>query len=290
VTGSRSKAPEAEGRLALPDEELERMELQLLVEAVYRRYGFDFRDYARASLRRRVWNAVLAEGLRSISGLQERVLHEPPAMERLLGHLSTSATSMFRDPQFFAALREKVVPHLRSYPFVRIWLPGCGGGEEVYSLAILLFEEGLYARCRIYATDVNEAALKRGKEGIYPIDLVRDHAAGYGESGGCGSLSDYYTVNYGYAIFRQALRRNVLFSQHNLVTDGSFNEFNLILCRNVMIYFNMPLVHRVHRLLFSSLRRFGVLGLGRRESLRATPHEEQYQTIDAEAKLFRRPE
>ena len=271
------------------DEELETIELRLLTEAVFRRYGLDFRNYATASLRRRVHLAMHEEGVRTISALTDRLLHDPPAMERLLLRLSINVTAMFRDPGFFLALRHKVVPHLRSYPFVRIWHAGCSTGEEVYSMAILLAEEGLYDRCRIYATDFNEVALSRARDGIVSLEAMQEYSTNYLRAGGHGSLSDYYTANYGHAIFRQALRKNIIFSQHNLVTDGSFNEFNLILCRNVMIYFNSELTGRVHKLLYASLRRYGVLGLGRKESLRGTPHEADYEVVDDGERIFRRP-
>jgi chemotaxis protein methyltransferase CheR len=284
LDGGREDAS-ARGR----DEELETIELRLLTEAVFRRYGLDFRNYATASLRRRVHLAMHEEGVRTISALTDRLLHDPPAMERLLLRLSINVTAMFRDPGFFLSLRQKVVPHLRSYPFVRIWHAGCSTGEEVYSMAILLAEEGLYDRCRIYATDMNEVALSRARDGIVSLDAMQEYSTNYLRAGGHGSLSDYYTANYGHAIFRQALRKNVIFSQHNLVTDGSFNEFNLILCRNVMIYFNSELQNRVHQLLYASLRRYGVLGLGRKESLRGTPHEVDYEVLDDGERIFRRP-
>jgi chemotaxis protein methyltransferase CheR len=271
------------------DEELETIELQLLTEAVFRRYGLDFRNYAIASLRRRVLLAMHEERVATISALTDRLLHDPPSMERLLLRLSINVTAMFRDPGFFLALRTKIVAHLRSYPFVRIWHAGCSTGEEVYSMAILLQEEGIYDRCRIYATDFNEVALQRARDGIVSLDSMQEYSTNYLRAGGHGSLSDYYTANYGHAIFRAALRKNVIFSPHNLVTDGSFNEFNLILCRNVMIYFNDQLQNRVHQLLYSSLRRYGVLGLGRKESLRGTPHELDYEVIDETERVFRRP-
>lgn len=285
-----------EGRQVVPaeprpghDEDLEELELGLLTDAVYRRYGLDFRNYARASLRRRVRLAVADEGARTVSGLTEKLLHDPPAMERLLLRLSINVTSLFRDPGFWQSLRKNVIPHLRSNPFVRIWHAGCSTGEEVYSMAILLQEEGLYDRCRIYATDFNEVALQRARDGIVNVDQMQDYSTNYLRGGGLGSLSDYYTANYGHAIFRSSLKKNVIFSQHNLVTDGSFNEFNLILCRNVMIYFNDALQSRVHNLLHASLRRYGYLALGRKESLRGTPHEADYDPVDEGERIFKRP-
>jgi len=263
-------------------------ELDLLLEAVYRRYGYDFRDYARASLRRRVRNIMEAEGVRTMSGLQERIIHEPASLERFVRTMAVNVTSMFRDPHFFRVFRERVVPMLRTYPFVRVWHAGCSTGEEVYSMAILLQEEGLYDRCRIYATDMNESVLKQAKEGIFPLDVMDRFSQNYRESGGHKSLSDYYTAAYGSAIFRANLRENVLFSQHNLATDSSFNEFNVILCRNVMIYFKKDLQNRVHRLLHESLAISGILGLGNKESLQFTSHERDYAQLECGTKLYRR--
>jgi chemotaxis protein methyltransferase CheR len=272
----------------VPDDPLEELEVRLLFEGVYRQYGFDFRDYAGASLRRRVLGVVRTENVGSVSRLQERVLHDPECFERLLSRLTVHVTSMFRDPSFYVAFREKVVPLLRTYPFVRIWHAGCSSGEEVYSMAILLEEEGLYKRCRLYATDLSEAVLGRAKTGVFPLAAMREYTENYQRAGGKRAFSDYYTARYERALFRPALQENVVFAQHNLVTDAAFNEFNVVLCRNVMIYFNQDLQRRVHELLRTSLSRLGVLGLGRRESLRFTPHEGSYQVLDAAEQLYRR--
>src|SRR5207302_7303256 len=214
--------------------ELEAVEIKLLTEGIYQHYGFDFRDYSMPSLKRRIWKRVYAEGLSTVSGLQEKVLHDPACMESLLLDLSINTTAMFRDPTFYLAFREKVVPVLRTYPFVRIWHAGCSTGEEVYSMSILLQEEGLYDRCRIYATDINEAVLQKAKSGIFPINTMQENTSNYIAAGGRGTFSDYYTARYDYAIFRPQLRENVVFAQHNLVTDSSFNHFNVIFCRNVL--------------------------------------------------------
>lgn len=269
-------------------DELEAIEIELLLEGMFRYYGFDFRDYALASLRRRIWNTIHSEQLNTVSGLQERVLHDPNCLERFLLGLSVNVTSMFRDPSFYLNFRQKVVPLLRTYPFIRIWLAGCSTGEEVYSMAILLEEEKLYHRCRIYATDMNEIVLRQAKAGIYPLDLMQEYTQNYFQAGGKRSFSEYYTAAYEHAIFRSSLRDNIIFSQHNLATDRSFNEFNVILCRNVLIYFNQSLQERVHKLLYDSLSHFGVLGLGRQESLKFTPHEQQYEALDQREKLYRR--
>ena len=274
--------------MAARDHELENLEVELLLEAVFRHYGYDFREYAGASLKRRIWNVLRAEEVETVSALQDRILHDPAFFERFLLALSVNVTSMFRDPGFFQAFRHRVVPLLRTYPFLRIWHAGCSSGEEVYSMAILLEEEGLYDRCRIYATDMNESVLQKAREGIFPLDQVGEYSDNYLEAGGTKSLSDYYTAGYGSALFRASLRDNVVFSQHNLALDSSFNEFHVILCRNVMIYFQKSLQHRVHRLLYESLVPFGLLGLGAKESLHFTPHERDFEQLEAGWKLYRR--
>lgn len=268
--------------------ELEEIEMSLLLEGIFRYYGFDFRQYAFASLRRRIWNAIRDEKLISISAFQDKVLHDPACMERLLIALSVSVTAMFRDPTFYISFRNKVVPMLRTYPFIRIWHAGCATGEEVYSMAILLEEEGLYDRCRIYATDINETALRTAKDGIYPLELMQVYTGNYLKAGGKRSFSEYYLADANNAIFRHALKKNVVFSPHNLVTDGSFNEFNVILCRNVMIYFNTTLQEQVHKLLYESLIRWGFLCLGRKETLKYTPFEQHYEPIDRDERIYRR--
>lgn len=268
--------------------ELEDIEINLLLEGVFRYYGFDFRNYAPASLKRRIWKIVRAENLTSISGLQEKILHDTAYLERFLLGLSVNVTAMFRDPSFYLAFRNKVVPLLRTYPFIRIWCAGCSTGEEVYSMAILLQEEGLHHRCRIYATDMNEMVLKKAKAGIFSLQLMQEYTQNYLQAGGKQSLSEYYTAAYDNAIFRSSLRENIVFSAHNLVTDGSFNEFNVILCRNVLIYFNQTLQERVHKLLYESLCMFGVLGLGHKESLKLTLYDKSYEELESREKLYRK--
>lgn len=268
--------------------ELEEIEIQLLLEGVAQHYGYDFRNYALASLKRRIWNTMRAEQAKTVSALQEKVLHQPACMERFLLALTVNVTAMFRDPGFYLAFRTKVVPMLRTYPFIRIWHAGCSTGEEVYSMAILLYEAGLYDRCRIYATDMNTAVLSKAKEGIFPLVKMQEYTGNYLRAGGDQSFSNYYTAAYEHAIFRPWLRDRITFSQHNLATDGSFNEFNVVLCRNVMIYFNKTLQEHVHRLLYESLSMFGVLGLGHAESLKFTPHEQHYTEIVSGERLYRR--
>ncbi|HUP45480.1 MAG TPA: protein-glutamate O-methyltransferase CheR [Thermoanaerobaculia bacterium] len=268
--------------------DLELIEIQLLTEGIFRHYGFDFRDYSLPSLRRRIWKRIYSEGLTTVSGLLEKVLHDPSSMERLLLDLSINTTAMFRDPTFYLAFRTKIIPMLRTYPFVRIWHAGCSTGEEVYSMAILLQEEGLYDRCRIYATDINEAVLQKAKAGIFPLATMQENTSNYMAGGGKGTFSDYYTARYDYAIFRPSLRENVVFAQHNLVTDASFNHFNVIFCRNVLIYFNNELQDRVQKLFLESLEMFGILGLGKKESIRFTVVADNYGELDAEEKIYRR--
>jgi len=270
------------------DPELEQIEIELLLEGIYRKYGFDFRSYAYASIRRRLWKRIEEEGLSTVTDLQNRVLHQPEMMERLLLDLSINVTAMFRDPQFYRVFREQVVPTLRTYPFIRIWHAGCATGEEVYSMAILLQEEGLYDRSRIYATDINEVVLQKAKSGIFPIERMQEYTENYIAAGGKRSFSDYYTAKYDGALFSPALTKNVVFSQHNLVTDRSFSEFNVILCRNVLIYFDKTLQARVLTLFYDSLAMFGILALGSKESLRFSPYEECYEQINGPEKIYRK--
>ncbi len=280
--------------LALPAQhtaealELEDIELHLLLEGIYRHYGLDFRDYAAASLKRRIHETMNAEGTRTVSAYQDKVLHDSACMDRLMLALSINVTAMFRDPGFYATFRQKVVPLLRTYPFVRIWHAGCATGEEVYSLAILLQEENLYAKCRIYATDMNKEVLRKAREGIFPLSAMKEYTNNYMQAGGKRFFSDYYTAQYGSVIFRPSLIENVVFSEHNLATDSSFNEFQVVLCRNVMIYFNKTLQARVHNLIYDSLSMFGVFGIGNKESLRFTSRESFYEELDDKDKLYRK--
>src|SRR5690349_10951926 len=281
-----SSSPEMsrrEGELDLED-----IEIKLLLEGVFLHYGYDFREYAPASLKRRIGDLVRDEKLSSISQLQDLILHDPACFERFVVALTVNVTSMFRDPKFYLAFRTKVVPLLKTYPFVRIWHAGCSTGEEVYSTAIVLMEEGIYDRCRIYATDINESVLKQAKEGIYSLEFMQSYVNNYVKAGGKTAFSEYYAADSNHAILRSSLRKNIVFSQHNLVTDRSFNEFNVILCRNVLIYFNQALQNRVHRLLYESLSKFGVLGLGHKETISYTPYEDRFETLEEGEKLYRR--
>jgi chemotaxis protein methyltransferase CheR len=270
------------------DVELERLELDLLLEAIHQRYGHDFRGYARASLRRRLWRRTDLEGLRTLSGLQERVLHDPLVMERLLGDLSINVTEMFRDPGCHAALRADVLPLLRTHPFIRIWIAGCSTGEEVTSIAIMLREEGLLERSLIYATDIDAGVLALARSGSFPIERIQDYTRNYLTAGGEQSFSSYYTVDGNRAVFDPALLEDVVFAQHNLATDGSFNEFHLVVCRNVLIYFGRELQDRVLGLFDESLARRGMLALGRKETLRGTAIEDRYEPLVDAERIYRR--
>jgi len=267
---------------------LEAIEVELLLEGLFRVYGYDFREYSSASLGRRVWARVEGEGLQSVSQLQDRVLRDRGVLDRLLFGLSVHMTAMFRDPLFYRSFRLNIVPILRTYPFVRIWLAGCATGEEVYSVAIVLHEEGLLDRCRIYATDMNDVVLGKARSGIYPLGSMKEFTTNYLASGGLSTFSDYYTAGVDEVIFRSFLRRDVVFAQHNLATDGPFNEFQLIFCRNVMIYFNRELQARVHELFLSSLASLGILALGSKESLSLMPVEPEFKEFDVDHRIYRR--
>lgn len=267
---------------------LEDIEIQLLLDGIYRYYGHDFRNYAADSLKRRIRRFLGMEGVATISALQSQVLHDQARLKRFLLSLTVNVTAMFRDPSFFLTFRTLVVPLLRTYLFIRIWHAGCSTGQEVYSMAIVLQEEGLYHRCRIYATDTNETVLQKAKQGIFSLELMQEYTQFYLKVGGKQSFSEYYTAAYDSAIFRASLRENIVFSQHNLAADSSFNEFNVIICRNVLIYFNSLLQDQVCSLLHSSLCPFGILGLGRQESLKFTAYEKHYEEIAMGEKLYRR--
>ena len=272
----------------MPRDAVEDLELRLLLEAIYQRYGYDFREYARSSIRRRVWRRVSEERLQTISGLQERLLHDPDCMERLLLDLSVSVTSMFRDPTFFLAMRRKVVPILRTYPFVRVWNAGCSTGEETLSLAILLGEEGLGDRVRLYATDINADVIERARRLVFPLERMRQYTENYIAGGGRAAFSDYYKTFGDVVQFSPDLADNIVFAQHNLVSDADFNEFHLIVCRNVMIYFDRSLQDKVIGLLHRSLIRFGVLALGQKESLRFSAYSADFEELDDHEKIYRR--
>lgn len=268
------------------DKELENIEIQLLLEGIYRLYGYDFRNYAPAFLQRRISHRISAENLHSVSGLLEKILHEPAVMERLFSDFSINVTEMFRDPSFFLVLRKKVIPMVKEYPIIRIWHVGCSTGEEVYSMAILLHEEGIYEKTQIFATDINLNSIEKAKRGIFPLQKMQLFTKNYIKSGGNKAFSEYYTVRNEQVVFRPFLQDNIVFFQHNLTTDQSFNEFHIIICRNVMIYFNKDLQNHVHRLLYNSLFQSGYLGLGKREEVRFTDYAKNYDVFHSGEKLY----
>lgn len=267
---------------------LQSIEVELLLTGMAERYGYDFRNYARASLTRRIRRAVQIERLPSISALLERLLHDPDAAMRFVTALSVHTTAMFRDVEVYRALRNDVIPMLRTYPFVRIWHVGCSSGEEVYSLAILLEETGLYERCRIYATDLSDAILERARQGVFPLRSMREYTQAYQRAGGTHDFSSYYVTDNEHAVFRQSLRRNVVFSQHNLVCDSAFNEFQLIMCRNVLLYFDETLRTRAHDLFHHSLSSFGILVLGKKEAMTFSGYADGYRELGEGLRIYRR--
>jgi chemotaxis protein methyltransferase CheR len=264
------------------------IELQLLIEAIYLRYHYDFRGYATASLRRRVKSAMTHFECDTVSRLQERLLHEPTLFAALLDYLTVPVSDMFRDPAYFLALRQQVVPMLRTYPSIKVWVPGCSTGEEVYSLAILLREEELLDRTIIYATDIHPGTLRKAEAGVFALDRVAGFTSNHRKSGARCSLSEYYTAAYGRAVFDKSLKRNIVFSDHSLATDSVFAEVQLISCRNVLIYFNRALQDRAVGLFRESLCRRGFLGIGARETLRFTRHADAFEAVSADDRIFQK--
>jgi chemotaxis protein methyltransferase CheR len=269
-------------------ETAENTEVEALLAALAQHYGYDFRDYARSSLVRRIHKMLAREDLSSVSALQERLLHSADAMSDFVELVAVHTTSMFPDAGFYRALRSEVVPLLRTYPFVRIWHAGCGSGEEVYSLAIVLLEEGIYDRCRIYATDLSESVLDRAKRGVFSLATMRGYTAAYLSAGGQEDFSSYYVADHRNAILRHTLRKNIIFAQHNLTSDAAFNEFHLVLARNVGNHFNLKLRERMHDLIYGSLVPFGILGLGHKESLRFTSFADLYHELPSQVRLYRK--
>ena len=259
--------------------DLPTIETRLLLEGIYQVYGVDFREYSHSTMTRKAQEYAKSLDIATISMLQERVLHDPRNLEKFLWELFVTTTALFRDPQFYVNVRKNLLPWLRTYPFIRIWHAGCSTGEEVFSMAILLQEENLYARARIYATDFQEKILEIAKQGRFPVERIPEYNRNYLEAGGKSSLSDYYIVRRDEAILDPEILKNVTFLLHNLATDHSFQEFNLILCRNVLIYFNKGLRNRVHDILFQSLPLLGILALGENESLYFTSHEMDYRNL-----------
>lgn len=272
----------------MEEERVVEIELELLVEAVYRRYQYDFRRYSRASLRRRLGQALSHFRCATLSQLQDRVLREPQLLPRLLDYLTVPTTELFRDPAFFLALRRHVVPYLKTYPSVKVWVAGCSTGEEVYSLAILLREEGLLEKAILYATDINPRSLDTAKQGIYSADAARKGSANYHAAGGRGSLSDYYSAAYSAVRLDPALLRNAVFADHSLATDTVFAEVHLVSCRNVLIYFDKELQDRAFGLFRDALVRQGFLGLGSKETVHFSRYRDAFDVVCRDERIFRR--
>jgi chemotaxis protein methyltransferase CheR len=269
---------------------VEDIEIHLLLEALFRRYHYDFRHYAQTSIKRRLRQARQQLGFASFSALQEAVLHDAAMLGRLLDFLTVQVSEMFRDPSYFRAIREMVAPHLRTYPSLKVWIAGCSSGEELHAFAILFREEGLFDRTLFYATDINPAALEAAAAGVYAMDRIKAFTENHQQSGGRSSLSDYYTAAYGRAAFDKALRSRVVFSDHSLVTDAVFAEVQLISCRNVLIYFDRALQDRTIGLFHDALARKGFLGLGSKETLRFSKHAAGFNDFVREEKIYQRRE
>lgn len=264
------------------------IELPLLLQAIYLKYSYDFRDYSGASLKRRILHALRQLKCATVSDLQTRVLHNPEAFMELLQIITIPTTEMFRDPSYFLALREQVVPFLKTYPSLKIWVAGCSTGEELYSLAILLHEEGILERSIIYATDINPVSLEKARKGIFDLERVESYGESYLKAGGTGKLSDYYSAAYNNALFDRRLRENITFADHSLATDSVFSETHLISCRNVMIYFNDNLQGRALGLFHESLCHRGFLGLGSKESLEFSSYANRFEPLVKLQRIYRK--
>jgi len=265
---------------------VEEIEIKLLLQGVAMRYGYDFREYALGPLRRTIASGMAGEGVGTISAYQERLLHDASCMQRFLSGVGVNVTSMFREADVLRCIRDEAIPRFRTYPSLRIWIAGCATGEEVYSMAIMLREEGLYERSQIYATDINESSLAIARAGAYPLARVVSDESSHARSGGQGRISDFYSITGKTARFDHTLQSHITWARHNLVSDSSFNEFHLILCANVLIYFRPNLQERAHRLFYDSLVRSGYLGLGQQDSLVFCPESSRYEQLRDEVHLF----
>ncbi len=268
--------------------ENENIEIELFLQAINMKFGYDFRNYGKAHIKRRVRHRLSVSDFKNISELINKILYDPVFYQEILQDLSITVTEMFRDPDFYLAVRKEVVALLKTYPFIKIWHAGCATGEEVYSMAILLKEEGLLKRSQVYATDFNQIALQKARSGIYPIGRIKEYTQNYQKSGGKASFSDYYNAHYESVILNESLKDNIVFADHNLVTDGVFGEMNLIICRNVMIYFDKDLQNRVIKLFYDSLVPGGFLCLGSKESLRFTEIANKFDVTTEKQKIYRK--
>lgn len=274
--------------MSMNHESIEKIELQLFLEAMVQRYGYDFRHYAQASVKRRIRHLLVKSGYARISEMLPRLLYDEAFAQGAIYDFSVTVTEMFRDPNFYASFRKNVVPYLKTYPFIKVWHAGCATGEEVYSLAIVLQEEGLYERATIFATDFNEPVLDKAREGIYALKDIRQYTTNYQQSGGSRSFADYYHAQYESAIMDQSLKKNITFASHNLVTDGVFGEMHLIFCRNVLIYFDKTLQNRVLGLFSESLNHGSFLCLGTKETLEFSQVATHFKAIDERARIYQK--
>ena len=265
-----------------------RLEIDLLLEGIYRKYGYDFRNYTNAHIKRRLEHKLSLSKLDNYMEMLHKLIHDENFFNELLLELSINVTEMFRDPPFYKTIREMIIPYLKTYPYTKIWHAGCSAGQEVYSMMILLAEEGLINKSQVYATDFNELILSRAREGIYPVEVIRKYTQNYQMAGGKASFGDYYTADYDSALIKKFLKEKVLFSYHNLVTDGVFGEMNIIFCRNVLIYFNQDLQNRVLKLFYDSLIPGGYLCLGSKESLKFSDCSHLFEPVILNQRIFRK--
>lgn len=264
------------------------IEIELFLEALYKKYGYDFRNYGKAHVKRRVLHRIASSGLASVSEMQHKLIYDEGFLKQILEDLSITITEMFRDPSFYKLVREEVFPILKTYPYFKIWHAGCATGQEVYSMAIMLEEEGLLERAQVYATDFNQGALKKAKDGIYPVDKIKEYTQNYQKAGGKNSFSDYYTARYESVILDQNLKKNIVFAEHNLVTDNVFAEVNMVVCRNVLIYFNKELQDRVFSIFEQSLVPGGYLCLGSKENLRFSGVFKDFEVLSDKEKVYKK--
>lgn len=263
-------------------------DIAILLAAVNEKFGYDFRQYSRAHIKRRIMNRLAMSGVKDLNEMQRGILNDTSFASKFLQDLSITVTEMFRDPGFYKSVREQVIPMLKTYPFTKIWHAGCATGQEAYSMAILLKEEGIYDRTVIYATDFNQEALDQARSGIYPNRSMKEYTANYQLAGGKESFSDYYTSSYDMVIMNHDLKKNIVWANHNLVTDSVFAEVHMVLCRNVLIYFDKDLQRHVHGLFHESLMKGGILCLGSKESLQFGAYSEAYQTLNKQQKIFKK--
>ncbi|WP_114782660.1 CheR family methyltransferase [Botryobacter ruber] len=263
-------------------------DIKNLLESIRFKYGYDFTDYAEASATRRIAQFMKTNRIGTVPELEKILLRDEETFARFILEFTVNVTEMFRDPPFYKSLRENVIKRLATYPVIKIWIAGCSTGEEVYSMAILLKEEGLLDRSVIYATDINQRALQTAREGVYRMSLMKTYTSNYQKAGGKSTFSDYYTAKYDSALIDKALKQNIVFSIHNLAVDKSFNEFQLILCRNVLIYFNQSLQNKVINLFYDSLSPFGFLALGNKESLLFSDKQNDFADVDKRERIYRK--